>query len=287
MNDDTLKLNVSSTFTLTDNNEANINLNLTPPTVATEGTVTGTVYDTTLLTGTVVPGATVKVFTTDGTPYAHTITDINGQYTISDLPMGIYTIAAVKDGNYLSTDLPLTISSTTPVTIDLVLTNNESITKNVIYGIVDDNLTNSPIDNVTVSLYQLVDNERVLVSTTTSIADGEFILDQIVDGTYSLSFSKTGYQTVEVNNVILTGSTKFDASTTLTSTIGTINSTVSGIIKNELGIAVANAYVGLYQIVDGKETLVAVTYTNTDGKYMFGNVVEGQYVVKSKLSTTL
>lgn len=46
MNDDTLKLNVSSTFTLVDNNEANINLNLTPPTVATEGTVTGTVYDT-------------------------------------------------------------------------------------------------------------------------------------------------------------------------------------------------------------------------------------------------
>lgn len=287
MNDDTLKLNVSSTFTLVDNNEANINLNLAPPTVTTEGTVTGTVYDTTLLTGAVVPGATVKVFTTDGTPYAHTITDINGQYTISDLPMGIYTIAAVKDGNYLSQDLPLTISSTLPVTIDLVLTNNESITKNIVYGIVDDNLNNSPIDNVTVSLYQIVDGEKVLVSTTTSIADGEFILDQIADGTYSLSFSKAGYQTVEVNNVILTGSTKFDASTTLTSTIGTINSTVSGYIKNELGIAVANAYVGLYQIVAAKETLVAVTYTNADGKYMFGNVVEGQYVVKSKLSTTL
>ncbi|MCI6107264.1 MAG: hypothetical protein PUE33_02235 [bacterium] len=46
MNDDTLKLNVSSTFTLVDNNEANINLNLAPPTVTTEGTVTGTVYDT-------------------------------------------------------------------------------------------------------------------------------------------------------------------------------------------------------------------------------------------------
>ena len=48
MNDDTLKLNVSSTFTVVDNNEANINinLNLAPPTVTTEGTVTGTVYDT-------------------------------------------------------------------------------------------------------------------------------------------------------------------------------------------------------------------------------------------------
>lgn len=287
MNDDTLKLNVSSTFTLADNNEANINLNLTPPTVTTEGTVTGTVYDTTLLTGTVVPGATVKVFTTDGTPYAHTITDMDGRYTISDLPMGIYTIAAVKDGNYLSKEIPLTISSTLPVTINLILTNNESITKNIVYGIVDDNLTNSPIDNVTVSLYKIVDGEKILVSTTTSIADGEFTIDKIEAGTYSLSFSKTGYQTVEVNNVVLTGSTKFDASTTLTSTIGTINSTVSGMIKNELGIAVANAYVGLYKIEDGKETLVAVTYTNIDGKYMFGNVVEGNYVVKSKLSATL
>lgn len=184
MNDDTLKLNVSSTFTLVDNNEANINLNLAPPTVTTEGTITGTVYDTTLLTGAVVPGATVKVFTTDGTSYAHTITDINGQYTISDLPMGIYTIAAVKDGNYLSQDLPLTISSTLPVTIDLVLTNNESITKNIVYGIVDDNLTNSPIDNVTVSLYQIVDGEKVLVSTTTSIADGKYMFGNVVEGQY-------------------------------------------------------------------------------------------------------
>lgn len=287
MNDDTLKLNVSKAFTLADNNEANIDLNLTPSIITQEGTVTGTVYDTTLLTGRVVPGATVKVFTTDGTPYAHTITDKNGQYTISDLPMGIYTIAAVKDGNYLSKDIPLTISNTLPVTINLVLTNIENTTKNIVYGIIDDNLTNSPIDNVTVSLLKIVDKEKVLVSTTTSIADGEFILDQIADGTYSLSFSKAGYQTVEVNDVVLANSIKFDASTTLTSTVGTINSTVSGIIKNELGIAVANAYVGLYQIVDGKETLVAVTYTNADGKYMFGNVVEGQYVVKSKLSTSL
>ena len=287
MNNDTLKLNVSNTFTLANNNEANINLNLTPPTFTTQGSVNGTVYDTTLLTGTVVPGATVKVFTAEGTPYAHTITDTNGQYTISDLPMGIYTIAAVKDGNYLSKEIPLTISTTLPVTINLALINNTYATKNIIYGIVDDNLTNAPIDNVTISLYKTVDSNKVLVSTTSSIADGEFTLDKLDDGTYSLSFSKQGYQTVEINNVVLTKGTKFDASATLTSTIGTINSTVSGIVKNELGIAVANAYVGLYKIEDSQEKLVAVTYTNIDGKYMFGNVLEGQYVVKSKLSATL
>ena len=105
MNDDILKLNVSNNFVLANNNEADINLNLTPPTTSTTGSVNGTVYDTTLLTGNVVPGATVKVFKTDGTPFVHTITDENGNYTINDLPFGVYTIAAVKDGKYLSINI--------------------------------------------------------------------------------------------------------------------------------------------------------------------------------------
>ncbi len=287
MNNDTLKLNVSNSFTLANNNEADINLNLTPPPINTNGSVTGTVYDTTLLTGKVVSGATVKVFTKDGTPYAHTITDTNGAYTISDLPMGIYSIAAVKNGNYLSTEIPLTISNVLPVTINLVLINNVNTLKNVIYGIVKDNVTNLPIDNVNISLYKIVDTEKTLVASTTSIADGEYTLDLVNDGTYELVFDKTGYQTSQVSNIILVGGTKFDASTALKSFIGTINSTVSGIVKNELGIAVANAFVGLYKITDEAETLVAVTYTNADGKYMFGNVLEGEYIVKSKLSQKL
>ena len=117
MNNDVLKLNVSSNFSLNNNNEADININLTNPPVSTTGSVNGVVYDTTLLTGNVVSGATVKVFKTDGTPFAHTVTAEDGSYTISDLPMGIYTIAAVKDGNYLSVDVPLTISNIIPVAI--------------------------------------------------------------------------------------------------------------------------------------------------------------------------
>ena len=101
MNNDTLELKVSNTFTLANNNEADINLNLSLPPISTTGSVSGTIYDTTLLTGQVVAGATVKVFK-DGTPYAHTVSATDGTYTISDLPMGIYTIAAVKDGNFIA-----------------------------------------------------------------------------------------------------------------------------------------------------------------------------------------
>ncbi len=284
MNNDILKLNVSNNFTLANNNEADINLNLNPPSMSTTGSVNGVVYDTTLLTGSVVPGATVKVFTTDGTPFAHTITDENGNYTISDLPIGIYTISAVKDGSYLSVDTPLTISNTLPITVNLALISNNLISKNIIYGTLKDSITNLPIDNVNVALYKVEESGNTLISTTKTIADGEYVLDKIDDGTYEVIFSKDGYQTLTLDNIVLSQGTMFNASTNLTSTIGTINSTVSGIVKNELGVVVANAFVGLYKMVNGVETLVAVTYTNIFGKYMFGNVVEGEYFVKAKLA---
>ena len=286
MNNDTLELKVSNTFTLANNNEADINLNLSLPPISTTGSVSGTIYDTTLLTGQVVAGATVKVFK-DGTPYAHTVSATDGTYTISDLPMGIYTIAAVKDGNYLSADVPLTISSILPVTINLALINNDASTMNVIYGILSDKTTGLPIDNVKISLYSVVGELKTFVASTTSIADGEYVLDQVADGNYEIAFDKAGYQTSTVNNITLSGGTTFNATTTLTSIVGNINSTVSGIIKTDLGVIVANAFVGLYKIVDGVETLVAITYTNAEGKYMFGNVLEGEYLVKAKLSETL
>ena len=284
MNNDILKLNVSNSFTLTNNNEADINLNLNPPSMSTTGSVNGVVYYTTLLTGNVVPGATVKVFTTDGTPFAHTITDENGNYTISDLPIGIYTISAVKDGTYLSVDTPLTISNTLPVTVNLALISNNLISKNIIYGTLKDSVNNIAIDNVNVALYKVEQSGNTLISTTKTIADGEYVLDKIDDGTYEVIFSKDGYQTLTLDNIDLSQGTMFNASTNLTSTIGTINSTVSGIVTDELGVAVANAFVGLYKMENGVETLVAVTYTNTFGKYMFGNVVEGEYFVKAKLA---
>ena len=286
MNNDTLELQVSNTFTLANNNEADINLNLSLPPISTTGSVSGTIYDTTLLTGQVVAGATVKVFK-DGTPYAHTVSATDGTYTISDLPMGIYTIAAVKDGNYLSADVPLTISSILPVKINLALINNDASTMNVIYGILSDKTTGLPIDNVKISLYSVVGELKTFVASTTSIADGEYVLDQVADGNYEITFDKAGYQTSTVNNITLSGGTTFNATTTLTSIVGNINSTVSGIIKTDLGVIVANAFVGLYKIVDGVETLVAITYTNAEGKYMFGNVLEGEYLVKAKLSETL
>ena len=58
-------------------------------------------------------------------------------------------------------------------------------------------------------------------------------------------------------------------------------------IRNDDGQAVAGCFVGLYHIVTDlsgkKELLVATTKTNEAGKYLFGGVVGGEYVVKAKM----
>ena len=67
----------------------------------------------------------------------------------------------------------------------------------------------------------------------------------------------------------------------------TYNGTVSGVIRNASGAAVAGCFVGLYQVTrvgeTSVETLIATTKTNAEGKYLFGGVIGGQYLVKAKL----
>ena len=277
MNDYNLKLNVSKKFIL-NNNEENINLNLEKNKIYNNGSVYGTVYDGTL-SNPPLAGATVKVFTSDGIPYQHTLTDSKGKYTIGNLPIGTYTIATVKDGYMLSEDIPLIITNNGAVNIDLIAkpinTNN-----NIVYGIITDSITNLPIDGAIVQLYKDIDGTKTLIKNCNSISDGEYIIDNIEDGNYTISYTKTGYQTIEIQ-VDLKNGIKLSANESMVSTIGQINNTISGIIKDNDGNIIANAHVALYKIDNDKEILIATTYTNNLGKYMFGNVIDGNYLVKS------
>ena len=68
----------------------------------------------------------------------------------------------------------------------------------------------------------------------------------------------------------------------------TYSGTVSGVIRDQKGAAVAGCFVGLYQVTGtgaaAVERLVSVTKTNEEGKYLFGGVAGGQYLVKAKMS---
>ena len=212
---DLLGLEYSASFTLQGIQEADINLEL-PPVSGGSATVYGTVTDGT----DPLADATVKLFDSTGAPFQHTLTDASGQYSMSGIPAGTYTIAAVKDGYRLSGALGVTLAASDTTQMNLTCTADATLTLGAIAG----TITGGSIANVTMSL------------------------------------------TVDTR---------------------TYNGTVSGVIRDQKDTAVAGCFVGLYQITGtgagATETLIATTKTNAEGKYLFGGVVGGQYLVKAKL----
>ncbi len=88
-------------------------------------------------------------------------------------------------------------------------------------------------------------------------------------------------------NAVITGGSIANVSMAMMVDSRTYNGTVSGIIRDTAGQAVAGCFVGLYQVTTvgdvTQEHLIAVTKTNTMGKYLFGGVTGGEYLVKAKL----
>ena len=275
---DLLQLQYSQNFPISGMQEADINLTLPPVPTAT-ATVFGTVTDGTAP----IPDATVKLFDSLGAPYQHTVTDENGAYTLEGIPAGTYTVAGVKDGYLLSDGAGVVLSSGDTTQVNLVCTQDASLALGTIAGVVQTlvNLVQTPLSGAKISLLNAASE---VVATTYSVDDGEFAFYDLADGAYTLIASAAGYiTTAHMAVTILDGSI---ANVVLSMTVDsrTYNGTVSGIIRDQNGNAVAGCFVGLFQVAAGQELLIATTKTNTDGKYLFGGVTSGEYLVKAKMN---
>ena len=275
---DLLQLQYSQSFTISGMQEADINLVLPPVPTAT-ATVFGTVTDGT----DPIPDATVKLFDSLGAPYQHTVTDKNGAYILEGIPAGTYTVAAVKDGYLLSAGTSVVLADGSTTQADLVCTLDASLALGTIAGVVKTlvDLTLTPLSGAKISLLNTTGD---VVATTFSVDDGEFAFYDLADGAYTLVASAPGYFTTAPTAVAILDGSIANVSMTMAVDSRTYNGTVSGIIRDQYGNVVSGAFVGLFQIVAGQEILIATTKTNTDGKYLFGNVVGGEYLVKAKLN---
>ena len=126
-----------------------------------------------------------------------------------------------------------------------------------------------------------------VLATTYSADDGEFVFYDVADGVYSLTATASGYSAAAPIAVTILDGSIANVNVSMVVDGRVYNGTVSGIIRNSAGATVAGCFVGLYSVTGiGEtkvETLVATTRTNTEGKYLFGGVVAGEYVVKAKL----
>lgn len=283
---DLLQLQYSQNFPISGMQEADINLTLPPVPTATAtvfGTVTATVFGTVTDGADPIPDATVKLFDSLGAPYQHTVTDENGAYTLEGIPAGTYTVAGVKDGYLLSDGAGVVLSSGDTTQVNLVCTQDASLALGTIAGVVQTlvNLVQTPLSGAKISLLNAASE---VVATTYSVDDGEFAFYDLADGAYTLIASAAGYITTAPMAVTILDGSIANVVLSMTVDSRTYNGTVSGIIRDQNGNAVAGCFVGLFQVAAGQELLIATTKTNTDGKYLFGGVTSGEYLVKAKMN---
>ncbi len=262
--------------------EANIDLQL-PPAPTTLATVYGTVTDGT----DPIPNATVKLFDSAGLPYQHTVTDAAGAYTMTGIPAGTYSLGAVAEGYLLSDAAGVTLSAGATTQMNLVCLSDATLSLGAIAGtltVADPLGVPTPLGGAKITLQDAL---GTTVAVTYTASDGEFAFYDLADGVYTLLSSAEGYLAASSMTAVITGGSIANITMSMVVDSRTYNGTVSRIIRDNAGQAVAGCFVGLYQVVTvgdvTQEVLVAVTKTNTAGKYLFGGVTGGDYLVKAKL----
>lgn len=275
---DLYKLGYTPVFNVTGREEITEDISLANNPMTTTGSLSGTVTSD----GSGVQGATVKVYDVNDNPVEHTNTGGNGQFTIANLPVGSYKVTAIKNGYLLSLTIPITIQNLKTTTVTITIIEDPDANLSVVYGIIRTTVGELPLENAVVNLYHNTKPEPTLMTTTYTNDHGQFIFGLIPPGEYYVSASKIGYYSNQ-SSMIDVASKEFipsDISLFLDNLSNT--GTISGFIKEQsTGLPIADAGVALYEIDNKVEKVIDTTRTNSSGKYLFTNVQQGTYIVKS------
>ena len=218
--------------------------------------------------GTAVPGLTVNLYQA-GALQQTAVTDAEGRYTFSELPLGTYVV--VPTGAGVSFD-PASRSVTLPPSTTTADFTARSQTYAISGLVVKPNLTPppdlTPLPGIGVSLYQA----GVLKQTAVTDGTGRYIFSGLTAGTYSVLPTTGGYTFSPASRAVTVGPGTAKAHFVATP----LPSTISGVIKSVGGTTAPGLTVNLYQSGVLKQTAL----TDAEGRYTFNDVAAGTYVVK-------
>ncbi|MGG0853609.1 carboxypeptidase regulatory-like domain-containing protein, partial [Metabacillus fastidiosus] len=229
------------------------------------GTLSGQVTDS---SGNPIAGATISVQLSTGTGIiiGSISTDSNGVYTITGLAPGNYVLNA-SAVNFQTALSGASISPNTTTIVNFTLTS----TPGSITGQITNRETGAPIAGANVEI-RVIDSSGAVVSTVLSDQNGQYLVNQLAPGSYTLIISSANFQTTAVSEIVIAGQTT-TANVSLNPSPGSISGTV---LNSQDGTLIAGAAVN---IINSNNTLITTVLTGQDGTFIVNGLSPDQYTL--------
>jgi inhibitor of cysteine peptidase len=211
------------------------------------------------ISGTVTSGGSALsgvTMTLSGGAAATTTTDASGNYTFAGLVSGSYTVTPGKTGyTFTPTSSAVTISSANVIAQNFTATAVYSISGTVTSG-------GSALSGVTMTL------SGGAAATTTTDASGNYTFVGLVNGSYTVTPSKTGYTFTPPSKSVTISNANMTAQNFTATAVYSISGTVT---------SGGSALSGVTMTLSGGAAATATT--DASGNYTFAGLVSGSYTV--------
>lgn len=238
------------------NNATQVNIAL----AENPSTIIGTVTD--LNTSLPIPGATITVYLGD-IVIDTVVTDDSGDYTVSGLALGFYTLtASATDYQTAFVGVNITIPGSLVPNVDFQLQFNPGS----IAGTVMDSATGVPIAGAIVSVY----DGMVLIDSVFTDSSGNYIISGLAPNGYTIIVEAGGYQTAITGALVIAGKT-----TTVNFALMANPGTLTGNVSSSSGGGIYGATVAVFL----DHVFITSVLTDPNGNYIVPNLAPGDYVV--------
>ncbi|WP_179107331.1 carboxypeptidase regulatory-like domain-containing protein [Sediminibacillus massiliensis] len=222
------------------------------------GAITGEIRDA--MTNAVISNATVELLTPAGVFLTSTTSNAGGEYTFNNLSAGSYLVRA-SAVNYAASLVSSTVITGSSTTTNIFLQQQQgSIT-----GTVSDDDNQSPISDAVI---QVINAQNIVVATATTDASGEYTVEQLYPGSYSLVFTANGYSNQTLGAIVASNST-----TVVNANLSRLAGALTGNVQSSGGDPISGAQVSVYQ----NNILVITALTDNNGDYLITGLAPGTY----------
>lgn len=120
---------------------------------------------------------------------ASTLTNLQGQYLFSSLDGGVYSISVTKPGYITKSSSEITLQANQYLGENLVLSVDPMAGMSSIQGIITEETTGNPIEDIIVGLYSMINNIEVLIKSTVTNNEGRYAFYMLPPGEYKVKAS--------------------------------------------------------------------------------------------------